>query len=67
MRARYYWPNLHRDVEICIQGCDDCARHKLGRGTFALMGSLPEAREPGEVFSVDITGPYPTSYHGNKY
>jgi hypothetical protein len=31
------------------------------------MGTLPEAREPEEVASIDITGLYTTSKKGNKY
>jgi transposase InsO family protein len=31
------------------------------------MGNLPEARNPGEVASIDITGPYATSTKGNRY
>jgi hypothetical protein len=33
----------------------------------APMGNLPEAREPGEVAPIDITGPYSTSTTGNRY
>lgn len=67
IRKRYYWPNLHRDVEDYVLSCDQCARLKAGRVTTAPMGSLPEAREPGEVASIDITGPYATSKRGNRY
>jgi transposase InsO family protein len=31
------------------------------------MGSLPEAREPGELWSVDVTEPYTVLHRGNKY
>jgi hypothetical protein len=31
------------------------------------MGHLPEAREPGEVASINITGPYVTLTKGNRY
>lgn len=67
IRKRYYWPNLHRDVEDYVLSCDQCACLKAGRVTTAPMGSLPEAREPGEVASIDITGPYATSKRGNRY
>jgi transposase InsO family protein len=67
MRLRYYWPNLHRDVENYVLNCDQCARLKMGRATIAPMGNLPEAREPGEVASIDITGPYAISNKGNRY
>jgi cleavage and polyadenylation specificity factor subunit 1 len=67
IRLRYYWPNLHRDMENYVLSCDQCARLKIGRTTTAPMGSLPEAREPGEVASIDITGPYAISPKGNRY
>jgi hypothetical protein len=67
MRKRFYWPNLHRDIETYIWQCEGCARQKIRRKTIAPMGSLPEAKEPGEVYSVDVTGPYVTSRGGNKY
>ena len=67
IRKHYYWPNLHRDVEDYVLSCDRCARWKTGRVTTAPMGYLPEAREPGEVASIDITGPYATSRRGNRY
>lgn len=67
MRLRYYWPRLHRDVEDYVLSCDKCSRLKSGRTNIAPMGTLPEAREPGEVASIDITGPYATSRKGNKY
>jgi cleavage and polyadenylation specificity factor subunit 1 len=40
---------------------------KTGRTQVAPMGSLPEANEPGEIASIDITGPYATTPRGNKY
>jgi cleavage and polyadenylation specificity factor subunit 1 len=46
---------------------DQCARLKMGRTTTAPMGNLPEAREPGEVASIDIRGPYAISNNGNRY
>jgi hypothetical protein len=60
MRKKYYWPNLHIDVEDYVLSCDQCARLKASRIITAPMGNLPEARNPGEVASIDITGPYAT-------
>jgi cleavage and polyadenylation specificity factor subunit 1 len=67
MRQKYYWPNLHRDIEDYVLSCDQCARLKSVRGTTAPMDYLPEARGPGDVASIDITGPYATSTRGNRY
>jgi hypothetical protein len=58
---------LHRDIEDYVMSCDKCARLKPGGKIIAPMGSLPEAHEPAQVASIDITGPYATSRKGNKY
>lgn len=44
MHSRYYWANLHRDVERYILECDRCARFKPGRKKSAPMGQRQEAR-----------------------
>ncbi|PNF20862.1 hypothetical protein B7P43_G11799 [Cryptotermes secundus] len=67
MRKKYYWPNLHRDVEDYVLSYEQCARLKAGRVTTAPMGNLPEARGPREVVSIDITRSYTTSRRGNRY
>ncbi|PNF40875.1 hypothetical protein B7P43_G15807 [Cryptotermes secundus] len=67
MCKKYYWSNLHRDVEDYVLSCDQRARLKAGRVTTAPMGNLPEARGPREVVSIDITRPYATSRRGNRY
>jgi cleavage and polyadenylation specificity factor subunit 1 len=67
MRNKYYWPNLHRDVEDYVLSCDQFARLKASRIIMAPMGNLLEARNPGEVASIDITGPYATSTKGHRY
>jgi hypothetical protein len=67
MRRLYYWPSVHREIEDYILSCDACARVKSGRTQVAPMGSLPEANEPGEIASIDITGPYAMTPRGNKY
>jgi transposase InsO family protein len=67
MKKKYYWPTLHRDVEDYVLSRDQCARLRASRTITAPMGNLPEARNLGEVASIDITGPYATSTKGNRY
>jgi hypothetical protein len=67
MGRLYYWPSMHRGTEDYVLNCDTCARWKTGRTQFAPMGSLAEANEPGEIASIDITGPHTMTPRGNKY
>jgi len=50
-----------------VRKCDPCQHRKEDRELIALLGEVPEPKNPFEVTSMDITGPYLTTPRGNKY
>lgn len=67
IRKKYYWPRMKKHVKGFVRGCMICASTKSG----AIQGAAPlrprPPKEPWEVISVDILGPYPLTRMGNRY
>jgi transposase InsO family protein len=58
---------MRRTIEDCIKKCNACQRRKEDREFIAPLGDVGEPGIPFQVTSLDITGPYPLTPHGNKY
>lgn len=67
LRWDFYWPHLHKDVEIYVKECVDCAS---GKGRPPNPGPSPgniEPRRPMEVISMDFVTHMPKSERGNTF
>jgi hypothetical protein len=58
---------MRQSIDDHVMRCDACQRRKEGREFKAPLGDPEEPREPFEITSCDITGPYPVTRNGNKY
>jgi hypothetical protein len=67
IRFKYYWSSMSKDVEKFFQKCTSCAKMKGGRTPLAPLGELPETKEPMQMASIDICGPYPLSKRKYRY
>ena len=67
VQSRTYWPTWSSDVQRFMKQCQVCARYH--RGSLPRRGELqtPQAGEPWERVSIDITGPHPKSSRQNQY
>ena len=56
----YWWPTLHRDIRVYVDGCETCQRTKAHRipSKTPLHPFGPPSR-PWEVITVDLVGPIP--------
>ena len=62
----YWWPGMRWSIEDYIKKCDPCQRRKGNREFIAPLGDVEEPGIPFQVTSMEITGPYPLTPHGNK-
>ena len=61
VRARCYWPRMHRDIKSWIEKCERCTIAKLPHlGVRTPLGRLT-ASKPLEIIAVDFTLPEPAS------
>jgi len=63
----YWWPGMRKSIEDYVQKCDPCQRRKEKREFVAPLGNPETPKEPFQVVSIDLTGPYPVTARGNKY
>ncbi|CAH8502093.1 unnamed protein product [Dicrocoelium dendriticum] len=67
LKQRAYWPGMKRDVEKCVLSCRQCQLMKTDcRGMQQQMMTIPVS-EIGELWSVDVMGPFPLTRRGNQY
>ena len=67
IRARYYWPNMFKDIEHWCNSCVDCAMKKIPRGhRRAPLLPIPVEGAFDRV-AMDILGPFPETHDGNRY
>jgi len=67
IRKRFYWATCKKDVEDWCRSCKVCVAKKgpSDKGKSELQ--LYNVGGPFERVQMDILGPFPTSYKGNKY
>lgn len=64
---RFWWPRMHRDVELYVKSCDTCQRFKENPGLPpGYLKSIPVSRV-FEHLHIDIIGPLKSTYKGSKY
>ena len=66
VQDHYVWPRMRTDVDEFYAGCPVCQVH-IARPDRPEMGDMPVATSPGQVWSMDLIGPLPTSERGYKY
>ena len=64
---RFYWPTLHKDVDIFCKGCAECQKVSPRKGAVAALVPLPIIEVPFQRIAMDIVGPLPKSRCGNRY
>jgi len=67
IQRRGYWPGWSTDVRWFMKACDKCAQYHRGRPVKQTALMPIRVGEPWQLLSIDITGPYPRSRHGNVY
>ena len=64
--VKYYWPNMFKQILEYVRACTTCQQRILK----AKAPPITETDPPPYPFarvSMDISGPYPRSYSGNRY
>ena len=66
IRQKYYWPNLFKEINKCVNECTICQTRSLQKIRQPLQETdIPQY--PVAKLSLDLSGPYPTTMSGNKY
>ena len=66
IRAKYYWPNLFKELNKYVSECTVCQTRSLQKISQPLQETdIPPY--PMAKLSLDLSGPYPTALSGNKY
>ena len=66
IRAKYYWPNLFKELNKYVSECTICQTRSLQKISQPLHETdIPPY--PMAKLSLDLSGPYPTTLSGNKY
>lgn len=67
VRDRFYWKTMYRDTKNWVESCSKCASRKTPSTKRAQMVPINNATKPFDMVGVDILGPLPETYSGNKY
>jgi hypothetical protein len=67
VRERYVWYGLSADVRSWIRQCDICSRRKQPSKKRLAKLTQTAVGEPMQRVAMDILGPLPESYGGNRY
>jgi hypothetical protein len=67
MRRRFYWRNMHKEVEETVRHCTVCAKNRVTERKRTSFLKLFPASGPLEFFAMDILGPLPQTEHGNRF
>ena len=63
LRKTYWWPGLSKDTETFVKNCTGCCYSDKSRpGKDIPVGTFPVPKAPGELYNLDITGPF---YNGH--
>ena len=66
IRAKYYWPNLFKELHKYVSECTECQPRSLQKISQHLQETaIPPY--PMAKLSLDLSGPYPSILSGNKY
>ena len=65
--SRYYWFGMKREVESWCRKCELCARRKAPSPHARAQMKVVKIGEPMQRVAMDVLGPLPETYNGNKY
>lgn len=57
--ARYFWPNMNRDVGVWVRQCIQCQKSKIHRHTHAPVQPVTIPKCRFEHIHIDLVGPLP--------
>jgi len=67
IRKHYKWKKMFKDIKAYIKSCTKCNKNKVNKPLQMPMIITDTAAKPFEKVYLDIVGPLPLSYKGNKY
>ena len=68
IRGKYQWSGMKRDIATFINNCDSCQKNKKDKSIKkAPMELTSTSEEAMEKLFLDIVGPLPETFNGNKY
>lgn len=67
VRAKYFWPRMVKHVRTYVNNCLTCAKRKAVGACKAPLQPIPIAEYIWQRIAMDIMGPLPESFKGNKY
>ena len=69
LKANFYWPKIHQDVQSFCQRCKICNFEMPNTTPHLKLYKDPDnlPRKPNEVVSCDIVGPFPRAKDGSLY
>ncbi|POM57490.1 Retrovirus-related Pol Polyprotein, partial [Phytophthora palmivora] len=63
----YWWPNLQREVNAWVRGCQECGSRKARpREVIPPLRSI-RGGDVGDRWALDVAGPFPVSDGGERY
>jgi hypothetical protein len=66
--ARYYWPNMHHDIDRWVRSCLVCRKRKATRMLHnGDAASVSEARRKWQTMAIDLVEAGATSIENHKY
>lgn len=63
----YEFRNMRKKIEEIVLNCEECQKNKITRKTKMPLVITTTAKHPFEKIAMDIVGPLPETYLGNKY
>lgn len=67
IKKEFFWPGMSNDIVKYIKKCKLCQVNKVSRNPKIPMKISSISSKPFERVYLDIVGPLPLSYSGNKY
>ena len=60
--ARYFWPDMHRQIREWVRECTPCQQAKVHRHTKSANGLFDVLSSRFEIVHIDIVSPLPPSF-----
>ena len=57
VKARYYWPNIDKDVKTFVKNCLDCQKSKINKHTHSPVLPISTPTDRFATVHIDIVGP----------
>lgn len=68
IRQFYFWPGMYAQIKNLIKSCQQCLEKRAHKtGGLAELQRIPIPNFPMYSVHVDVSGPYPQTFNGNRY